>query len=100
LVVAAGGESLLYMMWEPYAGLRYLQKPVDLTLLNTDEHVLTNPAVRMASQGGSVDWFRFWLQDYEDPNPTKADQYARWRELRGLRTKSEMQAVVSQGAAR
>jgi dipeptidyl aminopeptidase/acylaminoacyl peptidase len=97
LVVAAGSESLLYMMWEPYAGLRYLHKPVDLVLLNTDEHVLTNPAVRMASQGGSVDWFRFWLQDYEDPNPIKADEYTRWRELRGLRAEKE-KAVASQGA--
>jgi hypothetical protein len=50
-----------------------LQKPVDLIMLNTDEHVLTNPAVRMASQGGSVDWFRFWLKDEEDPDPAKAE---------------------------
>jgi dipeptidyl aminopeptidase/acylaminoacyl peptidase len=83
LVVGEGPGSLLGM-WEPYAGLRYLHKPVDLVMLNTDEHVLTNPAVRMASQGGSVDWFRFWLQGYEDPDPAKAEQYARWRELRKL----------------
>ena len=72
-------------MWEPYAGLRYLHKPVELMMLNTQEHVLTNPAVRMASQGGSVDWFRFWLQGYEDPDSSKADQYARWRRLRAAR---------------
>jgi hypothetical protein len=71
-------------MWAPYAVLRYLHKPVDLIMLNTDEHVLTNPTVRLASQGGSVDWFRFWLQDYEDPASAKAGQYARWRELRKL----------------
>jgi dipeptidyl aminopeptidase/acylaminoacyl peptidase len=84
LLVVGGGRFGLLHMWEPYAGLRYLQKPVDLMMLNTDEHVLTNPAVRMASQGGSVDWFRFWLQDYEDPDPAKAEQYARWRKLRQL----------------
>jgi dipeptidyl aminopeptidase/acylaminoacyl peptidase len=83
LVVGEGPGSLLFM-WEPYAALRYLHKPVDLMMLNTDEHVLTNPAVRMASQGGSVDWFRFWLQNYEDPDPAKAEQYARWRGLRKL----------------
>jgi hypothetical protein len=83
LVGARGGSSLLYM-WEPYAGLRYLHKPVDLIMLNTDEHVLTNPAMRMVSQGGSVDWFRFWLKDEEDSDPAKAEQYARWRELRKL----------------
>jgi dipeptidyl aminopeptidase/acylaminoacyl peptidase len=86
LVVGEGPGSLL-TMWEPYAGLRYLNKPVDLVMLNTTEHVLTNPAVRMASQGGTVDWFRFWLQSYEDPDPAKAQQYRRWRELRILQGK-------------
>src|SRR5436189_221602 len=56
-------------MREPYAGLRYLKKPVELELINTDEHVITNPVERMASQGLSVDWFRFWLQEYEDSDP-------------------------------
>jgi dipeptidyl aminopeptidase/acylaminoacyl peptidase len=88
LVVAEGPFSLLSFMWDPYAGLRYLRKPVDLIMLNTDEHVLTNPAVRMVSQGGTVDWFRFWLQDYEDPVPAKAAQYARWRELRQLQVEN------------
>jgi dipeptidyl aminopeptidase/acylaminoacyl peptidase len=88
LVVGEGPSSVLFM-WEPYAGLRYLQKPVELIMLNTDEHVLTNPNVRMASQGGSVDWFRFWLKDEEDPDSTKAEQYARWRRLRQLQENKE-----------
>jgi len=88
LVVAEGRSSALFM-WAPYAGLRYLHKPVDLIMLNTDEHVLTNPTVRLASQGGTVDWFRFWLQDYEDPDPAKAKQYARWRNLRKLQEESD-----------
>jgi dipeptidyl aminopeptidase/acylaminoacyl peptidase len=83
LVVAEGRVSLLFM-WQPYTALHYLQKPVELIMLNTDEHVLTNPSVRLASQGGSVDWFRFWLQGYEDPDPAKSGQYVRWRELRKL----------------
>ena len=74
----------LVQMWEPYAALRHLHKPVDLLVLNTDEHVLTNPAERMASQGGAVDWFRFWLKDEEDPDPAKSAQNVRWRELRSL----------------
>jgi len=87
-VVAEGPTDLLFM-WEPYAGLHYLHKAVDLVMLNSDEHVLTNPAVRMASQGGSVDWFRFWLKDEEDPDPAKANQYARWHELRKLQNENE-----------
>ena len=34
----------------------------------------------MASQGGTVDWFRFWLQDYEDPDPAKSQHYTCWCE--------------------
>jgi len=90
LVVGEGPASVL-LMWEPYAGLRLLHKPVDLIMLNTDEHSLTNPAVRMASQGGSVDWFRFWLKGEEDSDPAKAEQYKRWRELRKLQEQNARQ---------
>jgi dipeptidyl aminopeptidase/acylaminoacyl peptidase len=82
LLVVGEGISSLLSMWQPYAGLYRLHKPVDLVMLNTDEHVLTNPAMRMASQGGTVDWFRFWLLDEEDPAPNKAGQYIRWRDFR------------------
>ncbi len=82
LMVVAAVRGTLLPMWEPYAGLRYLHKPTDLIILNTDEHVLTNPEMRLASQGGSVDWFRFWLKDDEDSDPVKVEQYARWQRLR------------------
>lgn len=87
LIVGEGPASLL-IMWQPYAGLRLLHKPVDLIMLNTDEHILTNPLVRLASQGGSVDWFRFWLQSYEDPVPSKKEQYKRWHALREIETQN------------
>ena len=90
LVNATRADDILFM-WLPYAGLHYLKKPVDLIVLNTEEHVLTNPAVRVASQGGSVDWFRFWLQGYEDPDSTKAEQYKRWRGLRKLQEENGKQ---------
>jgi hypothetical protein len=86
VLIVGEGEASLLSMWGPYAALHRLKKPTELVLLNTDEHVLSNPAMRLASQGGSVDWFRFWLQDYEDPDRTKAEQYARWRELRKLQS--------------
>jgi dipeptidyl aminopeptidase/acylaminoacyl peptidase len=82
LLVAAEGRINVLFMWDVYAGLRYLRKPAELIQLNTDEHILTNPTVRLASQGGSVDWFRFWLKDEQDPDPAKAEQYARWQKLR------------------
>ncbi len=99
LLVVGNGPSSLLNMWEPYAGLYHLKKPVDLMMLNTDEHVLTNPAVRMASQGGSVDWFRFWLKDEEDPDPAKAEQYKRWRDLRKMQAEKEKKSTPSQSAS-
>lgn len=81
LINSTGRISVLDGMWEIYAPLRYLQKPVDFVILHSDEHVLTNPAVRMASQGGSVDWFRFWLQGHEDTDPKKAQRYRLWEKL-------------------
>ncbi len=92
LMVVGEGAGSVFTMWEPYAALRQLGKPTELVMLNTTEHVLSNPAVRTASQGGSVDWFRFWLQGYEDPNPAKSEQYQRWRELRG---QANRQAAVA-----
>jgi len=80
-IVGISLESLL-SQWEPYAILRYLHKPVELSLLGDGTHVLTNPAQRMMSQGGTVDWFRFWLKDDVDPNPAKAEQYIRWEKMR------------------
>jgi dipeptidyl aminopeptidase/acylaminoacyl peptidase len=94
LVVGEGPFSLL-SMWQQYATLRYLHKPVDLQMLDTDEHVLTNPAARLASQGGSVDWFRFWLQDYEDPDPDKTEQYKRWKHLRELQDATTSETGIS-----
>jgi dipeptidyl aminopeptidase/acylaminoacyl peptidase len=82
-IVSRRGAGLLEM-WEPYVLLEEMHKPVDLIVLNTDQHVINDPTIRLAAQGGNVDWFRFWLQCYEDPDPSKRDQYARWRRLRDL----------------
>jgi hypothetical protein len=81
LVAARPGFSLL-TMWEPYSILTSMNKPVELLRLHTTGHPTWQPAARYASQQGAVDWFRFWLQGYEDPDPVKAAQYARWRKLR------------------
>lgn len=83
LMLETGKEELLFD-WEPYAILYSLHKPVDLLLLQPGTHVETNPQQRLATQGTNVDWFRFWLQDYEDPDPAKKEQYKRWEHLKEL----------------
>jgi dipeptidyl aminopeptidase/acylaminoacyl peptidase len=70
--------------WEIFTNLRRLGKPVELFVIpdiDHGAHILTNPAQRLASEGGTVDWFSFWLQGREDPSPAKSHQYARWERL-------------------
>jgi dipeptidyl aminopeptidase/acylaminoacyl peptidase len=83
LVETIGPQSLL-AEWELYAGLLLRGKPVEMLYLPEAAHILVKPLERLASQQGSVDWFRFWLKGEEDTVASKADQYARWRELRKL----------------
>jgi dipeptidyl aminopeptidase/acylaminoacyl peptidase len=81
----SGPASDIILEWELFSHLRYLQKPAELFLIPDIEHgvhVLQNPAQRMASEGGAVDWFRFWLKGEEAAG--KEAQYRRWRKLRSL----------------
>jgi len=96
-VEAIGPQSVLDE-WEAYAGLLLQHKPVELFVIPEGAHLLVKPRERVASSQSNVDWFRFWLKGEEDPNPTKADQYARWRELRKLQR--EQTAGDSAGAKR
>jgi hypothetical protein len=57
-------------------------RPVEMVVFPNEYHVKWQPAHRLAIYDRNLDWFRFWLQDYEDPDPAKAQQYARWREFR------------------
>jgi dipeptidyl aminopeptidase/acylaminoacyl peptidase len=51
-------------------------------------HVKWQPAHRFAIYNRNLDWFRFWLQDVEDPDVSKSKQYERWRALRELQCRN------------
>jgi len=89
LLIAAIEPFSILGEWEIYASLRMQRKPVDFVYFPTGQHILQKPWERLASQQSNVDWFRFWLQGYEDPDPAKKAQYIRWNELRVLRKHSE-----------
>ncbi len=74
-------ESVL-QEWELYASLRMQHKPLDMIYFPDGTHIHRRPQERYESQQGNVDWMRFWLQDYEDPDPAKRSQYQRWQKLR------------------
>ena len=80
--IEAYGLPSVFEAWEWFLGLSRLDKPVDFILLRGGTHTLVRPWDRMISQEGNVDWFAFWLQDEEDPQPRKRAQYDRWRKLR------------------
>ncbi len=84
LLISALEKGELVWEWETYSGLRRLGKPVDMWWWQKENtpHILTQPAQRFASQQLAVDWFDFWLNGHEDPDPAKSEQYGRWRALR------------------
>lgn len=93
-IEAIGAPSVL-QEWELYASLRLQRKPVDFIYFPHGTHIHQKPLERHESQQGDVDWFRFWLEDYEDPDPKKVSQYQRWRELREERGKSTVASGVN-----
>jgi dipeptidyl aminopeptidase/acylaminoacyl peptidase len=68
--------------WELYASLYMQHKPVDLIYFPEGTHIHQRPLERLESQQGNIDWLRFWLQGYEDPDPNKRSQYQRWQEMK------------------
>ncbi len=68
--------------WELYSSLYLQNKPVDLIYFPRGTHIHQKPLERLESQQGDIDWMRFWLQGYEDPDPAKHSQYERWREMK------------------
>jgi dipeptidyl aminopeptidase/acylaminoacyl peptidase len=54
----------------------------DVYVFPNEPHNKFQPRHKLAVYVRNLDWFRFWLQGYEDPEPAKAAQYARWRSMR------------------
>ncbi|WP_343699617.1 Atxe2 family lasso peptide isopeptidase [Caulobacter sp.] len=58
--------------------------PAELFAFPTEPHILTEPRHRLAAYERNLDWFRFWLQGWEDPSAAKIEQYQRWRSARSV----------------
>jgi dienelactone hydrolase len=79
----------LMAFWELYASLRDQGKPVELQYFRSGQHSIRKPLQRWAHEEMLVDWFDFWLNDHEDPDTSKAEQYGRWHKLREMQSASE-----------
>lgn len=75
-------DSELGMVLEPLVMLQSHGKPVEAYVFPDEYHVPWQPAHRLAMYRRNLEWFRFWLQDYEDRQPLQANQYSRWRTMR------------------
>jgi dipeptidyl aminopeptidase/acylaminoacyl peptidase len=77
--------SVLAVCYEVSKGLTRLGKPVEMYYYPNEEHQPDHPKARLASLQRNLDWYRFWLQGYEEKAPDyDPDQYVRWRKLKAL----------------
>ena len=83
LVQSPDGEE--YSTVETWFRLRRIGAPVEWYEYPGEGHVKRSPANRWWVYRRNLDWFRFWLKGEEDPDPSKVEQYKRWRELRKMR---------------
>lgn len=71
-------EQEFRLNMELYSRLSEEGKPVELYAFPNEPHIKVQPRHKLAVYRRNLDWFRYWLQGYIDPDPTKAAQYQRW----------------------
>ena len=94
LLINAADDEYVWNM-ERVTNLRELKKPVEMFIYPNELHIKNQPLHRLEIYDRNVDWLRFWLQDYEDPDPAKAIQYHRWHQLRTLRDAKQPSSASS-----
>lgn len=71
-----------YMFALGYAIPMMLSHHADVYVFPNEPHNKFQPRHKLAVYTRNLDWFRFWLQGHEDPNPDKSGQYRIWREMK------------------
>jgi dipeptidyl aminopeptidase/acylaminoacyl peptidase len=74
-----------YVMALDYAIPLIRDHRADLYVFPNEPHQKFQPRHKLAAYERNIDWFRYWLQGYEDPDPAKRDQYQHWREMKAAR---------------
>ncbi len=67
---------------ELYQRLLRQGTPVDLFVYPHATHRKYQPRQKLTAYERNLDWFRFWLQGYEDSSAAKTRQYRHWRAMR------------------
>ncbi len=68
-----------------YTSLKDLGKPFELVIYPDELHHINQPKHRYKMYERNLDWFRFWLKNEEDNDPSKKEQYERWRGMRHVK---------------
>ena len=70
---------------ELHAKLTNTATPVAMYAYPDEAHVKIQPRHRYHVYRRNLDWFRYWLQDHQETDPSRAEQYRRWAEMRRRR---------------
>lgn len=73
---------------ELFSRLSNTTTPVEMYAFPDEAHIKIQPRHQFAVYKRNLEWFRYWLQAYVDPDPALAAQYRRWELLRRRRTGS------------
>ncbi len=71
-----------------YARMTNTTTPVELYGFPNESHLKLQPRHRYAVYRRNLDWFRYWLQGYREPDPATDAQYRRWDALKARKTGS------------
>jgi len=84
----AGGLSDPHFVLPMGKAARRAGAPSEAVLYPRTHHSVVSPRVAHDAADRNLDWFRFWLQDRIDPDPRKAETYARWSSLKAARART------------
>jgi dipeptidyl aminopeptidase/acylaminoacyl peptidase len=71
-----------FSAWMSMGAYQLNRRPMDYMTIPEAGHVIPGALFHKAAMDLNVDWMNFWLQNREDPDPAKAEQYKRWRMIR------------------
>jgi dipeptidyl aminopeptidase/acylaminoacyl peptidase len=89
-----------YRMALDYALPLVSRHQADIYVFPDEAHIKFQPRHKLAVYERNVDWFRFWLQGHEDPDPEKAGQYRIWREMKSAQARDGSRAGSDESARR
>jgi dipeptidyl aminopeptidase/acylaminoacyl peptidase len=70
----------------------------DAYVFPDEPHIKFQPRHKLAVYERNVDWFRFWLQGYEESAPEKVGQYRIWKEMKANDAKDRTSTVATKSS--